>query len=97
MLEALDKLMLAGLGALSMTRERAEKIFDELLQRGQTARDARTGFVREVMDTADKARKDLQELVDRQVEKALQRLNLASREDLRRLEEKLDALRKADT
>ena len=35
MFETLDKIMLAGLGALSMTRERAEKIFDDYVNRGK--------------------------------------------------------------
>ena len=38
MFETLDKVLLAGLGALSMTRERAEKIFDEYAQRGEAER-----------------------------------------------------------
>jgi hypothetical protein len=35
MFETLDKLMLAGLGALTMTRERAEKLFDEYVSQGR--------------------------------------------------------------
>ena len=35
MFETLDKMMLAGLGALSMTRERAEKLFDEYVKKGE--------------------------------------------------------------
>jgi polyhydroxyalkanoate synthesis regulator phasin len=38
MFETLDKLMLAGLGAVSMTRERAEEIFDEYVSRGKVAK-----------------------------------------------------------
>jgi polyhydroxyalkanoate synthesis regulator phasin len=48
MFETLDKLMLAGLGALTMTRERAEKMFDEYVSKGEAARGGRAGFVSEV-------------------------------------------------
>ena len=60
MFETLDKMMLAGLGAISMTRERAEKIFDEYVDRGKIEKDGRTGFIKEMMDAADRNRNELQ-------------------------------------
>jgi len=92
MFETLDKIMLAGLGALSMTRERAEKIFDEYVAQGKAARDNRTGFVKELMDHAEKSRNDLEKLVASQVDAAVKKLGLATKEDLRRVEKKLDKL-----
>ena len=35
MFETLDKIMLAGLGAMSMTKEKAESIFDEYVEKGK--------------------------------------------------------------
>jgi polyhydroxyalkanoate synthesis regulator phasin len=92
MFENLDRLMLAGLGAISMTRERAEKIFDEYVSRGKAEKQAREGFVKEVMDTADKTRKDIEKLVSEQVSKTVDKLNLATKDDIKRLEEKVDKL-----
>jgi len=92
MFETLDKIMLAGLGALSMTRERAEKIFDEYVAQGKAARDSRTGFVKELMDHAEKSRNDLEKLVASQVDASVEKLGLATKEDLRRVEKKLEKL-----
>ena len=92
MFEPLDKMLLAGLGALSMTRERAENIFDEYVQRGQAEKDSRSGFVKELMDTAEKTRKDLEEMISERVREAVSKLDLASREDIERVENKLDQL-----
>lgn len=92
MFESLDKLMLAGLGAVSMTRERAEKIFDDYVSRGKVEKEARTGFVKEVVDTAEKTRKDFEKLISEQVHKTVEKLELARRDDINRLEEKLDRL-----
>jgi polyhydroxyalkanoate synthesis regulator phasin len=91
MFETLDKLMLAGLGAMSMTRERAEKIFDEYVQRGQVAKDARSGFVKDLMDSAERARADMEKLVAEQVRKTMINMDLPTREDIARLEAKIDA------
>ena len=92
MFETLDKIVLAGLGALSMTRERAEKIFDEYVERGQAEKGSRSGFVKDLMDHAEKSRKDLEKLVGEQVQAVVEKLNLATQDDLRRVEEKLDKL-----
>ena len=94
MFETLDKMMMAGLGALSMTRERAEQMFDEAVNKGQTAKDNRTGFVKEVMDSADKTRSELEKMISDQVQKTVTSLHLATKEDVQRVEQKLDELLK---
>ena len=92
MLEPIEKLLLAGLGAVSMTRERAENIFDEYVQRGQAEKASRSGFVKELLHSAEKTRKDLEEMISDRVREAVGKLKLASREDIERLENKLDEL-----
>jgi len=92
MFETFDKLMMAGLGALTMTRERAEKMFDEYVNKGQSMKETRSGFVKEVMDGAERTRAELQKLVAEQVRQAVSGMHLASKEDVERLERKLDEL-----
>ena len=92
MFEAIDKLLLAGLGAVSMTREKAEKIFDEYVSKGQAEKGSRSGFVKDMLDSAEKTRKEFENLVSEQVRKTVNQLGLATREDLQRMEEKLDKL-----
>ncbi len=92
MFETLDKFMLAGLGALSMSREKAEKIFDEYASRGQLEKEAKTGFVKDVLDSAEKTRSEFEKIVAKQVKESMQRLNLATSEDISRLEGKIDKL-----
>jgi len=92
MFETLDKMMLAGLGALSMTRERAEKLFDEYVKKGEAAKEARTGFVKEVMDGAEKTRQELQRLISDQVRQTVNNLHVATKDDIQRIEQKVDEL-----
>ncbi|MCI0499447.1 MAG: phasin family protein [Planctomycetales bacterium] len=92
MFETLDKLMLAGLGAMSMTKEKAEQIFDEYVKKGEAQREHRAGFVKEVMEHADKAKKDLEKVISEQLEKAMSKQPLATKEDIKRIESKLDQL-----
>jgi poly(hydroxyalkanoate) granule-associated protein len=92
MFETLDKMMLAGLGAISMTRERAEKIFDEYVSRGKIEKDSRTGFIKAMMDAADKNRAELENLIAKQVRETVEHLNLPTRDDVQRLEQKIEKL-----
>ncbi len=92
MLESVEKLVLAGLGALIMSRERAEKLYGELVERGQAEKDRREGFVADLMEASAKTRKELEDLVAKQVHHAVEKLNLATKQDIERLEAKLDGL-----
>lgn len=92
MFETLDKLMLAGLGAMSMTREKAEQIFDEYVEKGKAEKGHRAGFVQDLMDQADKSKGDLEKMISEQLAKAMGKQPLATKEDLKRIEEKLDQL-----
>ena len=92
MFETLDKVMLAGLGAMSMTKEKAEQIFDEYVEKGKAQKEHRAGFVKDVMDQAEKAKDDLEKVISEQVEKAMGKQPMATKEDIKRIEAKLDQL-----
>ncbi|OQY04581.1 MAG: hypothetical protein B6I25_06750 [Planctomycetales bacterium 4572_13] len=92
MFEALDKVLLAGLGAMSMTREKAESIFDEYVEKGKAQKEHREGFVKDVMDQAEKTKTDLEKVISEQLEKAMGKQPMATKDDIKRIEAKLDQL-----
>lgn len=93
MFESLDKMMMAGLGALTMTREKAEELFDKYVSQGQAAKsEARSGFVKELLDSAEKTRGELEEMIRKQTRQVLEKMPLAKAEDITRLESKIDRL-----
>jgi polyhydroxyalkanoate synthesis regulator phasin len=94
MFETIDKLFLAGLGAMSMTKERAEKIFDEYVARGKVEKEQKEGFVKDVMEHAKKTKDDLEKTISEQVKKGMSSLAFATKDDIKRLEAKLDQLLK---
>lgn len=94
MFETFDKIRLAGVGAFSMTRQRAEDLFDEMVKRGEAERVNKKNFVEDLMDTAAKAKQDLETVIAKQLQEAMVKLNLPTRADLARIEAKLDELLK---
>jgi polyhydroxyalkanoate synthesis regulator phasin len=92
MFETLDKLFLAGLGAMSMTREKAEKIFDDYVKKGQAQRENKSGFVKDLLETAEKSRTDMEKLISEQVKKVVATTPIATKDDIQRIEQKLDQI-----
>ena len=92
MFEKLDKLMMAGLGVATMTREKAEQLFDESVEKGKASKEDRGGFVKDVMDRAEESRKDLEKLISDQIRHAVNGMELATKDDIKRIEVKLDLL-----
>jgi polyhydroxyalkanoate synthesis regulator phasin len=92
MFETLEKLMFAGMGAVSMTREKAEKIFDEAVKKGIAEKEQKARFVSEMVESADKTRADLAKLVADEIRRTLSQMSLATTEDVKRLEKKVDQL-----
>ena len=77
-----------------MTKERAEKVFDDAGRPGQEVRANREKFVQELVDSAQKARADLSEMMREQVRNALAGLDIATKQDIARVEAKVDEMAK---
>ena len=92
MFEKFDKLMMAGLGVATMTREKAEQLFDEYVEKGKASKEDRGGFVKDVMDRADESRRDLEKLISEQIRNVVNGMELATKDDVKRIEAKLDQL-----
>ena len=92
MFETLYKVMLAGLGAMSMTKEKAEQIFNEYVEKGKLQKEHRAGFVKDVMDQAEKAKADLEKVISEQDENAMGKQPMATKDDIKSTEAKLDEL-----
>jgi poly(hydroxyalkanoate) granule-associated protein len=71
MADALRRLLLAGLGTLDLTEEKAKAVFDDLVKRGEmNEKDARD-LISSWKDRANEQRQKVQALVDESVQKGL--------------------------
>lgn len=95
MLDLLKKGYLMGLGAVTLTREKAEQIVDDLIKKGEVARENRPQFIQDLMKKAEEHEKELTAKIEKEVNKAISRLNIATKEDIERLEKKIEQLKKA--
>ena len=87
--EAARKVLLAGMGAVALTQDEAEKFVDKLVERGEIARQDAKKLVREVAEKRSKGGRDE---LDKRVRELLDRMNVPSKSDLEALSVKIAAL-----
>ena len=90
MTSLLEKGLLAGLGLLSMTREKAEKVIDELSREGEVQKSEMKQWVDQLSDRGEEERQALRNLLRDEMKKVLDEMGLATKEDIQKLVEKQD-------
>lgn len=92
MVDALRKLMLAGLGTLDLTEEKARAVFNDLVARGEMSeKDAREVFA-SWSKRATEQRGRMQQDVDAAVRRGLSAMGLSRRGDLDALRDRVAEL-----
>lgn len=92
MQDIIKKAFLAGVGALSLTRERAQRVVKELVEQGQIREQEGKKVLAEVMQKVDAARKDVQKTVGTQVTAAYGKMNLATQAQIKKMEQRIREL-----
>ncbi len=95
MSESLRKLGLLGIGALAITEEKIRQTIDELVEKGEMNRDEGKSLVHELLTEKTRQMQELGDKISEDVQNAIGRSKIASKDDIARLEEKIVELEKA--
>jgi len=87
-----ERSVLAGIGVLSMTHGKAQKIGDELIRRGEVQKDETKDWVESLVQRGDEERQSLRKLIHEEVKSTLDELGLVTKEDLQDLASKIETL-----
>lgn len=90
--DLMEKVLLLGVGAASLTKEKIDELTDELVKRGQMTREEGEQFVREATDRAREGGASIKEMASDTYQDTLRALGLAPREELEELERRLTVL-----
>jgi polyhydroxyalkanoate synthesis repressor PhaR len=95
----LKNTFLASVGALKMTAEKAEKLIDDLIKKGELDKSQRKKAIMELLERADKSTADFRKKVSAEASKVgkdvsdfAKKVQPAMQEDLKKLESKVDGL-----
>jgi len=86
--EVIKKALLAGLGA----QEKAKEFIDELVKAGELSKNEGATLVKEWAAKAEESSKDMDNKLKDTVAAVFDKLNIPSRDDLEKVEKKLQAL-----
>ena len=94
MRELMERGFLAGIGALSLTREKVQALVDDLVKRGEIRRDEAKGLADRLVKRGEEEREVLRKLVRDEAERVLGAVSLATKEDIAALSKKIETLAK---
>ena len=94
MLDFVRKATLAGIGALTLSEERARKLVNELVEQGRMSREEGEGVFRDIVSKAEASREEWETRVREMVQDAFRKVDLVPRKDLELVEEQLHALQR---
>lgn len=92
MLKAIERSLLMGLGLLSLTREKAQTIAEELAKEGEVARDQVKEMTDRLAERGEEERKAMRKLVHDEVDKSLKEMQVATQGDVAALHAKVEEL-----
>ncbi|MGI9861525.1 hypothetical protein SDD30_09105 [Moorella naiadis] len=92
MLDIMRKVFLAGLGAMFLTKEKAEEMAEELVHHGELRRDEVKNFVDQLLAKGKEQQNQLQETVSREVNRWRTEWGLVTRSEMAALEKKVAEL-----
>ena len=96
MLDLVKKAMLAGVGAITIVREKIESVADELIKRGEMAEGEKAKFVVDMTDKMVKEAQELKETIGRTAERVSSSIRGAGEEkagEIKALREELETLK----
>jgi polyhydroxyalkanoate synthesis repressor PhaR len=88
------KSLLFGLGVFDLTKEKAEKLVDEMIKRGEMSQSDKAKAVKELLKGHDERMKKLKTKIDERVEKVTAKVRGKEKEELEKFHKKLDDLTK---
>lgn len=81
----MKKAFYLGLGALSLTKEKAEKVIKELEEKGEMSREEGKEFLDEVVKKGEEQKKEIQDMIS----KGINDFGVVKRSELAALEERI--------
>ena len=83
-----EKGLLVGIGLLSMTREKAQEVIDELSNEGNVQKSEIKEWVDQLSNRGEEERQALRKLIREETKKVLDEMGLVTKEDIQKLLEK---------
>lgn len=92
MKDLINKGLAFGLGLAVVSKEQIEKVVDELVKKGEVSATESKELIRELFEKGEAEKKDMNARIHEQLDKLLKELNIPTKADLERLEQRIQDL-----
>ncbi|RUS45449.1 phasin family protein [Cohnella sp. AR92] len=92
MRDLINRAVSLGLGIAVASKEQVEKLVDELVKKGEMSRADSFAFIDDLLKKGEEAQRKVEALIQEKVQKAVGDRKWATKEDLERIERRLDQL-----
>jgi len=94
MLELIRKTLLAGVGLVAISREKAQRIIEPLVKKGQLSEKEGKKILNELVRKTEQVRKSLEKTTDGIVRKTLSKMDIPTKQDYVKLSRRIEKLEK---
>jgi polyhydroxyalkanoate synthesis regulator phasin len=94
-MDSIREAMYLGLGAISLTKKKAEEIIDDLVKRGEMSANNRAATVEQLLKEAELQKNAFEGKVTESVQKVMVDLGLPTQKDFDSILRRLDGMEKA--
>lgn len=92
MFELLEKAVLTGLGAISLSQKKAEEFVADMKEQYKLSEEEGKAFLDKIQGLAKEGKDRVAEMAETEVKKAIERFGLVSRDEFDRLKKRVDEL-----
>ena len=92
--KTIETLLNAGFGAIAITKEKAENLVEELVQKGKVAKKDQPEFVKKLLKKGKEGRAEIEKIVEKSMTRVLNKLNIPTKSDIDALMKKIERLGK---
>ena len=88
----LKDILLAGIGLVSLTKDKAQEIASELVKRGEIAKNDENAFVNRIMKLAEEQSQKMKDKISEEVQRIMKSTNFVSRNEFEELQKRVEIL-----
>jgi polyhydroxyalkanoate synthesis regulator phasin len=92
MMDFIKKGLAFGLGLAVTSKEQAEKLVNEMVKKGELSKEESKEMIHQLIQRGEQEKNELKLIMRDQLKKMIDELNLASKDDIRRLEQRIQNL-----
>lgn len=92
MKDTIKKGLALGLGLAVITKEQAEKVVDELVEKGEISQQESRKFINDLVDRGQTTKSDIEEKINQKLDQKKAEMNLATKEEVDALKKRVEEL-----